>query len=188
VLPPRDIEMSPQIRRFVFAIAALAVIAVGAVAYQTYREALPRLSAAVMERLSDAETTSPPSIRPTPEIARLRGDLSGKHRVTAATMGVRGAPPRSLRANEIATLLDIIRELTVLERPRGAVCVMLPPFRDELTFTTADSSLPIQIDVSTNRALMCDRISFQPFVVPERHIATLTALMAAASPNSKSRP
>jgi hypothetical protein len=178
--------MTPQLRRLAFAIAALALIVVGAVAYRTYRAALPRLTA-LLERLSDAEKDLPYR-RPTPEIERLRGDLAGTRRVTGATLGLRGMPPRPLRANEIATLLGIIRELTAFERPQGAGCVLLLPFHDELAFTTADSSLPIQIEISRDGGLMRDRLSSQTYVVPGQHIATLTALMAAASPGSKSRP
>jgi hypothetical protein len=181
--------MTGQIRGFVFAIAALTLIVVGAVAYRTYREALPRLSVAVVEQLSDRVLARPPNDRPTPEIERLMGDLAGTHRVTDATLrlGMNGNT-RPLRAREIAALLDIVKQLTVFESPKDAMCVLLPPFHDELTLRTADSGLAIQIEVSANRALIRDRLSWQTYVVPEKFIGTLTALMVAASPDSKPPP
>jgi hypothetical protein len=174
--------MTPQIRRFAF--ASLAVVAVGAVAYQICWKALPRLSAGLIERISEAAPASPLS-RPTPEIERLRGKHAGAQRVTATMRLSNNGDARPLRGNEIATLLKIIRQLTVFEKPKGVVCVLLPPFFDEVTISTEDSTLPIQIEVSSNRALMRDRLSFQTYVVPEQQIATLTALMAAANPDSK---
>jgi hypothetical protein len=176
--------MTPQIRRFVFTLTA---VVVGAVVYRTCRGTLPRLAAAAMERLSDAGLANPPS-GPTSEIERLRGELAGTRRVTSATVRLTmSGKVWALQGNEITTLFRIIRELTVLEKGEDAECVLLPPFRDELTLLTADSSLPIQIEVTANRVLMKDRLSSQIYVVPEQHRGTLTTLMAPATVDKERR-
>src|ERR1700728_4804375 len=139
--------MTPQIRRFVFTLTA---VVVGAVVYRTCRGALPRLAAAAMERLSDSRLASPPR-RPASAIEWLRGELAGTRRVTSATVRLTmSGKVRALQGNEITTLSRIIRESTVLERGEDAECVLLPPFRDELTLLTGDSSLPIQIEITAN--------------------------------------
>jgi hypothetical protein len=168
--------MSHKRRDFIYATAAVTAIVVGTAAFRSYREVLPPLFVAMMERLSDAFPTCTSNGRPTPAIERLRGDEAGEQHVTAATVQLADGKSWSLQAKEMPALVAIVQHLEVLERPEGAVCVLLAPFRDALTITTSDSSLPIRIRVTADRGLIQDEMSYQPYVVVRQ--SALTALMA----------
>jgi hypothetical protein len=165
--------MSRKRRDFIYATAAVTAIVVGTAAF---RKVLPPLFVAMMERLSDAFPTDTSYVRPTPAIERLRGDEAGEQHITAATVQLADGKSWSVPAKEIPALVVIVQHLEVLERPEGAVCVFLPPFRDALTIRTSDSSLPIRIRVTADRGLIQDEMSYQPYVVVRQ--SALRALMA----------
>lgn len=85
-----------------------------------------------------------------------------------------------IQKHEIATLLNIIRELTRFETPKG-MCVMLDPCLDQLTFVVDDSGrkVVIRIGVSSRRGLMLDESSHQTYVIPTHYIGTVSAMLTA---------